>query len=1046
MKHGLLPLILLAAMIPTAYSQTADFYVATSGDDNNPGTLEQPFATFDKARQAVDTLFQNSAGRTAPIIVMFRGGTYYLSSTEAFTATDSGSSTLPIIYENYPGETPVFSGGVQLTQWTNTGGNAWQAALPTGVQYFDQLWYNGTRRLRPRLGSGTLGSYYRMTPVFTSSPQTNCPIATSPGQYLCYDRFQYDANDPIANTWQNLSPPPGNPCGAAGNNYPSGDIEAIIFERWNVSKLRISCVDANNHIIYFTGPTQTAIIASAAFNTSPIAGHRYVIDNLKDSFNQPGQWFLDQSGPSWTLTYLASSGENPNTDTVVIPKLLQLLTLNSLQHVTFLGLTFEHDNWTIPSPGGYPSLRQDPGITAALGCYNCQFVTFDTVTITETSGGGIEFVTTSKTSTTANNSLQNSMLYDIGGFGVRVGVAQKGSDTDANVPQFTTVINTAISGYGRVIPSAIGIVQGDAHDNSYSYNDIFDGYHSGIEVCSGSCPSGNANSHGAYNNISSYNNVYNIGEGITDDMGCIYYNTDSGTGNQILNNKCHDMVDASVMDTDGYGGQAYYLDVNTQGVTIENNLAYRISASATAQTCGPQQPNTANTIKNNIFAFFKNSAKQEGCAPPATGILQFSFTNNLVYYMNYSSVQIMCNDALGQSDNTVQNYASNMYCFASNANCSLPATAFTTSDSTCSTKASYSFSQWQGIGQDVGSKNMDPLFTNPYYPADDYSLQSGSPASSVGFVPFDLNAPGRKTGSPVPAVAPTFVVATWEAPSQTSIVSTGNPVKFGSPVSFTTTILSALGFPADGENVTFTDNGVTLGTAAMKKGVSVFTTSSLAVGTHPIQATYPGDPVFGGSTSIIINQNVIGAATTTVVTSSPNPSNYGQAVTFTASVTSIAGIPSGTVTFQQNGTVIGSSNLDSTGVANYTISNLGPGSRNVIAKYNGSTDFGGSSSATLVQVINKASTATSLNTSPNPANKNQNVTLTATVTSAGGVPTGKVQFNDNGIDLGSSSVNSSGVATFSHAFKTSGSHSVSANYKGDGNFNTSSGTITETIN
>src|SRR5215471_15976887 len=115
MKHGLLPLILLAAMVPTAYSQTADFYVATDGNDNNPGTLEQPFATFDKARQAVDTLFQNSVGRTAPIIVMFRGGTYYLSSTEAFAATDSGSSTLPIIYENYPGETPVFSGGVQLT-------------------------------------------------------------------------------------------------------------------------------------------------------------------------------------------------------------------------------------------------------------------------------------------------------------------------------------------------------------------------------------------------------------------------------------------------------------------------------------------------------------------------------------------------------------------------------------------------------------------------------------------------------------------------------------------------------------------------------------------------------------------------------------------------------------------------------------------------------------------------------------------------------------------------------------------------------------------
>ena len=1047
-KYGL-PLVLVVCAFQAALGVTADFYVSTTGNDNNPGTLSQPFATFDKARQAVDNLFQNSHGRTAPIIVQFRGGTYYLPSTETFTASDSGSSSLNIVYENYPGETPIFSGGVQLSQWTNTGGNTWTAKLPAGVQYFEQLWYNGGRRLRPRLGTGTVGNYYRIAaPVYTSSYQTNCPVQTSPGQYLCYDRFYYDSSDPISNTWTNLSPPPGNPCGASGNNYPSGDIQAAIFERWNVSKLRVSCVDTRNHILYFTGPTQTSASSNTTNNTSPIAGHRYTIENLKDSFNQPGQWFLDQSGPSWTLTYLAQAGENPATDTIVIPQLTQLLTVTSVQWVNFLGLTFQHDNWTVPSPGGYPSLRQDPAITAAVGCYNCQNVVFDTDTIRQTAGGGIEFTTTSKTATTAHNALQNSMLYDIGGFGVRVGVAQKSSDTDANVPQYTLIFNNAITSYGRVIPSGIGIVQGDAHDNTYTHNDIYDGYHSGIEVCSAACPPGTSNSHGAFNNVSSYNDIYDIGEGITDDMGCIYYNTNAGTGNQILNNKCHDMVDASVMDADGYGGQAYYLDLNTQGMTVENNLAYRITASATAQTCGPQKANVPNIIKNNIFAFFKHGAKQEGCAPPGKGILQVSFTNNLIYYQNYSSVQTMCNDPLGQNDTSVQYFASNLYCYAANGDCSLPASAFLTSDSNCKTTNNYSFSQWQAIGQDLGSLNTDPLFNNPYYPKDDFSLQSGSPALSVGFVPFKLTSPGRLSGAPaVPSVAPTFVIYSYEDTTQTSLVTNQNPINLGGSVTFTSTVNSELGFPADGELITFLDSGVAIGTAPLTRGVASFTTTSLGLGQHNITASYGGDPIFAGSaSSVTVHENVNPASSTTVLTSSLNPSTYGQNVTFTATVSSSAGVPDGSVTFQQNGTAIGTVNLDTNGVATLNYSSLSVGTHNIIAKYSGSTDYNKSTSATLSQVVNKSNTAIKLKLAPNPVNTNQSMTMTATVTSSGGVPTGNVSFSDNGNSLGSSSLNGSGVATFNHSFKTSGSHSVTANYKGSGSFNTSSTTKTETVN
>src|SRR5579872_6328658 len=64
------------------------------------------------------------------VSVQFRGGTYYLSSTETFTAADSGSPALRIVYQNYPGESPVFSGGVRILNWTNSGGNKWTTTLP----------------------------------------------------------------------------------------------------------------------------------------------------------------------------------------------------------------------------------------------------------------------------------------------------------------------------------------------------------------------------------------------------------------------------------------------------------------------------------------------------------------------------------------------------------------------------------------------------------------------------------------------------------------------------------------------------------------------------------------------------------------------------------------------------------------------------------------------------------------------------------------------------------------------------------------------------
>ena len=749
----------LAVTVIPAQSTVADFYVATDGKDTWSGTLaapnsngtDGPFATLSRAQTAVQGILKNPKGRTTPIHVMVRAGTYYVTQPLSFTSADSGTASLEVIWENYPNETPAISGGLKITNWTHGSGDEWQATLPSSAQYFEQLFYNGQRRLRPRLG-GSMGTYYRVAGTIYlpgsgsgPPPDPNCTVYMSGLGWECFDRFKYTKSDPISGSWTNLNSP-----------YPQGDIELYDFEKWTAPEMRIKSIDTANSIIYLTGATY-----QQDFYHGFLVGHRYIVENIKDELTQPGQWFLDRSHTPWTLSYLVNNGENPPTDTVIIPQSTQVLVATGLQWVTFDGITFEHDNWTVPATG-YASLTGDQGVTGAVGCYNCQNVTFNGVVVTQTSGGGIELYTTTTTAPTSHNIVENSALYDLGGFGVRVGLLAQYTDTDANVAQFNLLENNVISGFGRVTPGAFAISQGDGHDNTYTHNDIYDGYQTGIKVCALGCPPGSSNSHGSFNNIASFNHIYNLGQGIMDDMGAVYFNTDpAATGNQALNNKIHDVSDASTLDADGYGGQGIYLDANTSNVLIENNLVYRTAGTTQSQTCGPQSAGTPNTIKNNIFAYGRLGIKQEGCDAPASGILQFSFTNNLVYF-DRGYVQTGYAYCMGGPCTEVQKYSENMYCYAKGVNCALPTNPFYTTTSQGRNQSTYysTLSAWQSAtGEDSGSVVQNPGFGNPVYPNDDYSLDN---SPGVGFVVFDPNQAGRNNPViPDPSVAATFVTAPY---------------------------------------------------------------------------------------------------------------------------------------------------------------------------------------------------------------------------------------------------------------------------------------------
>ncbi|MCD6155520.1 MAG: hypothetical protein J7J32_00495, partial [Candidatus Atribacteria bacterium] len=130
----------------------ADFYVSPDGDDSNPGTEKNPFATFKQAQEAVRKLKKKK--KKGPIIVLVREGTYYLKEPLVFGPEDSGTKEQPIIYAAYPGEKPTISGGKKLAcDWKPYRDGIMMCELPEvkeGKLSFTQLFVNGKRQIRAR--------------------------------------------------------------------------------------------------------------------------------------------------------------------------------------------------------------------------------------------------------------------------------------------------------------------------------------------------------------------------------------------------------------------------------------------------------------------------------------------------------------------------------------------------------------------------------------------------------------------------------------------------------------------------------------------------------------------------------------------------------------------------------------------------------------------------------------------------------------------------------------------------------------------------------
>jgi hypothetical protein len=759
----------------------ATYYVSTTGNDSNSGTsLSAAFLTLDRARQAV-------AGK-AGSAVEIEDGIYYLPATISFAAADSGSATSPIIYRAAAGAHPVISGGARIAVWTPpTSGSAWTASLasasscPVAVPgtfcNFEGLYYQTAavgpdmeRRFRPRTTLNTACTVYPCSsylynssnnPVIQTASTANCSLQVSTG-FECFDQFLFNGSD-IAPTYHDIG---------------LGDVEVLDFEKWTMSRLRLLSVSGN-----------TATLTSPTFQGQDYGffpGHRYLIENCDPNVGGdptcqqqvPGQWYLDRcpnttltcTAPNgqatWTLTYFAQTGENPNTDTVIVPQQLQLISGNGTSNLVFEGLTFSNDNWlpgnpplqggvSCNGPCGLGDTSGSPNVSAAVSFTNAHGVIFNACTFSHTQGWGIAFEGNS-----SGNEVVNSTLYDTGDGGIRIGAYPSPSDSDPTIPQYNLVENNILDALGRVQPSGIGtgVWIGNAHHNVIAHNEIQDLYNGAVALGLGF--GGTTDPILGHDNILSFNQLFNLGQGVTSDMGGVHSGALGVQRNMILNNVIHD-VNHNYLDPDGYGGNGLYFDNSTSQSVAHNNLVYRLTGFGVFNNLAGGTNSVSvlnNVVLNNIIALPHKDVIQRGGDIPYS----LAFVQNVVYYDFGGSV---INGHWNCPDQTCTNQFLLDHNDYWNTSGSAPQFITTTSGGA----STVSLSAWQALGEDVDSIVQNPLFTDPNNtndpPTDGFALQSSSPAfaSPVSFENFDATQAGVfSTGQATfqaPSVPPTLACA-----------------------------------------------------------------------------------------------------------------------------------------------------------------------------------------------------------------------------------------------------------------------------------------------
>jgi hypothetical protein len=304
---------LIALAAPAAVGWAASpimFYVAPGGSDDNPGTEAKPFASIEKARQAVRAVNREM---THDIVVVLGGGTYRIDRSLVFDAEDSGFHGHRVVYRAQAGQSPVISGGRPVLDWQPDAKGRWKAASP--CDDFRQLYVGGIRATRAK-----------------GAPPTELELAGDDG-------YQTAAVEMAA--WRNPA-----------------DIEFCYQVAWTHTRSKVAEIrrQGDRAVVTMLQP----FFAHARAKDGVQVNLPDSIENALELLDEPGEWYLDRAAK--TVYYLPRAGENMRKVEVIAPALQTLVELRGtldrpVHDLQFSGITFQHGTWLQPSRLGFVDVQ-----------------------------------------------------------------------------------------------------------------------------------------------------------------------------------------------------------------------------------------------------------------------------------------------------------------------------------------------------------------------------------------------------------------------------------------------------------------------------------------------------------------------------------------------------------------------------------------------------------------------------------------------------------------------------------------------------------------
>ena len=346
-----LGLLLLAGRLAAA-----DLYVAPAGNDANPGTLDRPFATLSRARDAIRSIKAGGGLPSGGMNVWLRGGYYNHSSTLTLDARDAGTASAPIRYASHPGE----------------------QALVTGATRLDPSWFQLVSSSSPlwnRMDSAARGNIYAVNLAaqgitnFGQLRQRGFSMrALGPmelfvgGQPMTLARWP-NQGEPLARTASALSNTQVVYTGSRPDRWTNARdawVHGFWATAWADFHLPLGGVDPNSKTLNLgSAPSQYGMR-----DTRP-----YYAYNLIEELDQPGEYYLDRSSG---MLYLWPT--SPLTGAQIQVSVLEgnLIELNGADHVTFRDLTFEAARGALVKINSGTGIRIERSLLRNAGEYAVQ--------------------------------------------------------------------------------------------------------------------------------------------------------------------------------------------------------------------------------------------------------------------------------------------------------------------------------------------------------------------------------------------------------------------------------------------------------------------------------------------------------------------------------------------------------------------------------------------------------------------------------------------------------------------------------------------------